>query len=418
MPKRLLHYTLYGLLLAAFLSVGCDRKIESKDPVRSLPSRLEAPTNLTVAIGDREVTLSWEMDDTSGVIQYRIYTAVGGATEFTRYDSSAALTAIMSGLPFNQTIRFRVAAVGPNGIESDPSETVSAIVGLLSVMIDDDDAYTNSREVQVRLVVPGSAAYVMLSEDSLFSGVATRIFQSALPFTLSHGDGVKTVYVRVIFNDGSESAGNIFDTITLDTYAAIDSVFLIPAGQIFNEGDVISFFLEAGGETDGDASVAFPGSGDISLVDDGSHGDAAADDGRYSFDFTVPIGLTITDGKVTGNFTDAAGNRADQAVASTKVNIEINDLPDSVTLAVGLTDATIARLSWTRTTDEEFDSYRIYRDGSSPVSLADDLILIVTDINQLSHNDYLPNPGIYYYRVYVFDAQGQYASSNEVSVTR
>ncbi|MCP4685539.1 MAG: fibronectin type III domain-containing protein [bacterium] len=415
---RLFNFTLVGLLLAAFLTAGCERQIESKDPVRSLPGRLPAPSNLTAAIGDRSVTLSWDMETDGGVARYRIYTAIGTAAGFTRHDSTTSLTTTLSDLPFNQAIRFRVTAVGSGGIEGDPSETVTATVGLLSVLIQNGDEFTNSRDVQIRLAVPGAAVYVMLSEDSLFGGASTLVFQSTMPFTLSHGDGTKKVYAAITFQDGSSSVGDVFDEVVLDSYAAVDSVFFSPSGQTFGEGDVISFFLDAGGEIGGEAVVSFPGSGEIALLDDGSHGDALADDGRYSFDFTVPVGLTVTDGKLVGDFIDAAGNQADQATASEDVDIEIGALPDSVILAVGLTDATTARLSWTRSTDEEFASYRIYRDTSPSVSMADDLIAIITEVNTLNHDDFLPNPGAYYYRVYVFDNQGQFRGSNEVSVTR
>jgi len=418
MITRVIQYLLGGLMLAALLTTGCERKIESKDPVRSLPSRLDAPVDLTVAIGDREVLLNWAMDDSTGVAQYRIYTAIGEASQFTRHDSTTSQEATVSDLPFNQTVRFRVTAVGDNGTESDPSETVSAVVGLLSLLIDDDNMYTGDREVQILLTVPGAAAYVMLSEDSLFGGAVDRIFRSTQSFTLSQGDGPKRVYAKITFTDGSRSAGSVYDEIILDTYASIDSVYFAPTGQTFSAGDTISFYLDAGGELDGEAVVSVPGLNDIDLLDDGSHGDAAAGDGRYSFDYPVPTGLTVTDAKVTGAFTDAAGNRAVAATAPGKVNISSSDLPDSVTLAVGLTDATTARLSWTRTDTEDFESYRVYRDAASPVSLSDDLITIITDRNILSHNDYLPNPGTYFYRVYVFDSQGQYVASNEVSITR
>lgn len=418
MRTRLFYIAISGLLLAALLWVGCDRTIESKDPVRSLPDRLEAPTNLTIAVGDREVTLSWEMADTSGVVRYRIYTAEGLDGTFVRHDSSTNRTAAIDGLAYNQSVRFRVTAVGGSGAESGSSETVTAVVGLLSALINDDNMYTSSRDVQVLLTVPGSAAYVMLSEDPLFAGAVTRPFRSAMSFTLSQGDGPKTVYAKITFSDGSESAGTISDDIILDTYAAIDSVYFAPTGTTFAPGDVIAFNLEAGGELDGVASVSFLGTDDIVLADDGSHGDAAADDGLYTFDFTVPTGLTVNDQLVTGRFTDAAGNQASSAVAAERLKINAASLPDSVTLAVGLIDETTARLSWTKSNEENFSSYRVYRDSSTPVTLSDDLITIITDRNTLSYNDYLPNPGIYHYRVYVFDTQEQYAGSNEVSITR
>ena len=418
MKTRLIHRIILGLSLTALLAVSCDRKIESKDPVRSLPDRLPAPINLTHSVGDREITLNWEMTDTSGVARYRIYAAVGDEGAFQRHDSSSSRTAVVSDLPYNQAVRFRVTAVNSDGAESEPSDVVSALIGLLSVAIEEDNVYTNDRSVQIALTVPGTAAYVLLSEDSLFAGVSPRVFTSPTSFRLSQGDGIKRVYAGIIFEDGSESTGRLYDEIILDTYAAIDSVYLSPTGETFSAGETISFYLEAGGEIGGEALVSFPGTAPVNLVDDGSHGDTSKDDGLYSFDYTVPIGLTVAGGTLTGNFTDAAGNQAVQATGSEEVNIQTGSVPDSVTLAVGLTDGTTARLSWTRSDESDFESYRVYRDATSPVTLSDDLITIITDVNTLTHDDYLPQAGIYYYRVYVFDQQGQYSGSNEAVISR
>ncbi len=500
------------MLMGIAMIAGCDRQLDSKEPTRSLPDQLAAPVNLAAQLNDRSVTLSWEMTDLSGVARYRVYRAAAGE-DFILQDSTTVLTTELAQLPLNQSLRLRVAAVHTSGIEGKPSAELTVTVGLISIVIEDNDEYTGDRSVSIRLNAPGSAEYVMLSEDSEFNGAATLPYSQTQTFQLSQGDGPKTVYARFTFDDGSESGEAVSDEITLDTEVRIESVTYTPSGQTFFTGQTISFFVDAG-EAGGEAKISFPGVADINLADDGVGADADSDDGLYSAAYVVPVGLTVNNGELSGDFTDAAGNDAVTARAAHALDIKatpvgvqltqaeamsswqvdlrwsesasedfssyriyraassgvsdaskllasfddsrtvaytdttlddateyfyrvyvidnsglraasnvdsattpVNTPPTEVTVASSLVDSTTVLLSWTRNNDDDFESYRIYRDDAVGVSMADDLIAIITEQGTTTNTHYRLSGGPHYYRVFVYDRQGLFtSSSNEVSV--
>ncbi|MCJ7507923.1 MAG: fibronectin type III domain-containing protein, partial [candidate division Zixibacteria bacterium] len=74
-------------------------------------------------------------------------------------------------------------------------------------------------------------------------------------------------------------------------------------------------------------------------------------------------------------------------------------------------------LSWTENKDDDFESYRIYRSATSPVTISSSLIKIINQQSTTSFTDadVLPSSH-YFYNVFVFDKQGLYSPSlNEVS---
>ena len=403
-------------VLLVLLAAGCDRHIESKDPIRSLPDAPPTPLNLTTQINDRSVTLSWEVNDSSNVGQFRIYRAVGDDATYTLIDSTADFSKTLTNLPYNQELHLRVATVSADKVEGSPSTAATVTAGLLTLLIADNDEYTNSRSVQIRLSVPGTAAYVELSEDSLFqSGSYAQAFASTKTFDLSQNDGPKRVFGRFDFDDGSSSGDAVYDDIILDTRAHIDSVIFDDAAGPFTAGDSITFAVYTGGEAGGEASVSFDGVDGYRLRDD-----ALADDGVYSDYYVVPVGVTVDNGEVQGDFTDAAGNQAETALSSSRLDIHPGTIPEPVVLAVSLTDTLTARLTWTRNEDSDFESYRIYRSvtpgivvGSSHLTIS-----IITNQSTVSLDDFIPSNGNYYYKVFVFDLEGLSAASNEVVVTR
>lgn len=399
--------------------VGCDRHIESADPDRLAPEAPPVPIHLISRINDRSITLSWELSDSAAVDKFRLYRADRGESDFDLVDSTSDYSIVVTDLPFDEAVRLRLTTVSTDKIESEPSDDISVSAGLMAMRIDTDAEYTNDRNVSVEITVPSPAAYVELSEDSTFAGVEPRAFNVTQSFELSAGDGPKTVYVRITFNDGQYAGEIISDDIILDTEAMIDSVYFSPIGQTFAAGDTVWFFVAGHDELGGEARVSFEGVSTINLRDDGIDGDVVADDGFYSKLYIVPVGLTIADGEVSGTFTDAAGNSAVEAQALELINIQNSDPPVAVTLAASLIDSTTAQLTWTRNEDDDFASYRIYR------SVTVDLILvsqdhlmqtILTDQGTVSHNDYLQPGSVFYYRIFVFDAEGRSTGSNQVVV--
>jgi hypothetical protein len=406
------------ILMAA---AGCDRHIESKDPVRAVPASPPVPVNLTALTNDRTITLSWEVADTAAVDRFRVHRADAVDGDYYQIDSTTEFSQTLSGLPFDHSVWLRVSSVSTAGIEGRFSETVSVRAGLLSIVIDDGDEYTSSRDVQVRVNVPSPAAFVELSEDDLFGDAVPRQYAANMAFELSAGDGLKTVYARLTFDDGNVAGETISDNIILDTEAHIDSVTFTPSGQTFAAGDSVYFFVAAAGETDGEAEVSFPGVSEVRLFDAGAVGDVLAGDGIYSALYVVPVGLVVTDGIVEGAFADAAGNAAVPTQAAGRLNVQTSAAPEPVTLAVGLVDTVTAHLSWTQNEDDDFASYRIYRSVSGGITVGADhlTVAIITNQNTTSYDDFIPSSGAYYYKIFVFNTQGlNCPGSNEVVVTR
>ncbi len=406
------------IILLAAAVVGCSRYIESRNPVRSLPDAGRVPINLAARLDNGSVTISWEVADSTDIARFRVYVADSTGLDYTPWDSTTGFSITPEGLKINQRYFFKVAAVANSGLESELSEAVSARIMHLSIMIQNDREYTNSRDVLIQVSSPPKeTSHLMLSENPTLTDAVFVWFDSTgTSFQLSEGDGVKTVYARLQFFDGTRSGELLSDDIILDTRARIDSVFFTPSGKTFSSGDTITFGLGAG-ETGGEASVAFTSAaGVMPLYDNGSNGDSNARDGIYSGSWVVPDDFTfLYNGDVIGSFTDAVGNQAVQIGAQQLLNI--NNPPEPVKLYAFLQHDTIVNFIWTICSDEDFASYRLYRKDSADVDESDIMIAIVTVQDSLTYHYKLPNTDTtYYFRIFVFDQHGLSAGSNVDSV--
>ena len=95
-----------------------------------------------------------------------------------------------------------------------------------------------------------------------------------------------------------------------------------------------------------------------------------------------------------------------------------DDPPKAVTLAQPTQiDSVTLRLSWSKSPDEDFESYRLFRSESSPVDTTVAPVGIVNgDANTTTFNDISLKANItYFYRLFVYDKFGLRAGSNEVS---
>ncbi|NOY88534.1 MAG: fibronectin type III domain-containing protein [FCB group bacterium] len=399
------------LLLLIISITGCDRYVNSKNPVRSLPQGVPVPTNLQVVINNESVTLNWDISDSSQVAKYRVYVSENDSLNEHLYDSTTTSSITITGLQVNHIYRLRVAAVLKSGLEGDKSLPIAAHMSLLSMSINNNNKYTNSQDVSIGVNTSNQATEVIFSEDSTFSDAVYEPFSAHRNFKLSAGDGVKTVYARLQFADGSQSGDLLSDDIILDTKAHIDSVFYTPAEKVFSPGDTIIFSVDAQ-ETEGQASVSFTGVSSVELFDDGTNGDLLSGDGIYTGRYIVPLEANLNDGLVTGNFTDAAGNRAPSVVSQAVLNI--NTPPDTVEL-VGYVNPSgdSVYFHWTESNDNDFESYRIYENNNATVDTSGTLIQYITNQTTTNFSIELPTSTTYF-RVFVFDRHGAFTGSNIV----
>jgi hypothetical protein len=184
-----------------------------------------------------------------------------------------------------------------------------------------------------------------------------------------------------------------------------------PTGVIFEPGDIISFSLDAG-EVDGSGGVTFENKA-ISLYDDD-------DDGVYTGSWAVPPAFSLKDAPVNGDFVDAAGNAAEQKTCPDLLNI--NTRPEAVELLVARSgqDTSQATLYWTESNDDNFESYRLYvSTGGSTSSIPgqDDLVAYLSVKANTEHLFEAAEAAVHNFRVFVFDEHGEWAASNNVSIS-
>lgn len=216
------------IILLAAAVVGCSRYIESRNPVRSLPDAGPVPINLTARLDNGSVTISWEVADSADIARFRVYVADSTGLDYTPWDSTTGFSITLEGLKINQRYFLKVATVAYSGLESELSEAVSARIMHLSIMIQNDREYTNSRDVLIQVSSPPKeTSHLMLSENPTLTDAVFVWFDSTgTSFQLSEGDGVKTVYARLQFTDGTRS-GILSDDIVLDTRVLPVELFVV-----------------------------------------------------------------------------------------------------------------------------------------------------------------------------------------------
>jgi len=376
-----------------------------------------APSNLIITVGDKEISLSWDMEDTTDIYKYNIFRKDSVDAEMSLIDSSFTRRYTDTGLKNGNEYFYQVSAVNNEGYEGPRSTVVSAVPNVFDVLIENGKEYTNTRSVTLTLTAPQGTAFMKVSNDSTFADARWEPFASVKSWTLSPGDGIKTVYVKFRDARGNETLSPARDSIILDTKATITAVTEDTGGQSKSPGDVIHFTVVTG-EPDGEATVDIgTAQQGIILYDDGTNGDNNPDDGTYEVDFTVPRGLEVRDAIVTGHFTDRVGNVAPPVKATGKVTIQ--QPPSPVTLfsptPIG-TSLTSLNISWSKNTDTDFDCYKLFRSKTPGVDSTSSLVTTITSQSTTSYDDTgLQENTTYYYRVYVYDKGGLAAGSNEVS---
>ncbi len=412
-------YTLLGCtLFMLLLVIGCDRYVDTRDPVSSLPTPPPTPVNLSAIIDTTSVTLSWEVIDTTAVRRFRVYTtdSLTGVTRLRDSTTGITFSLRLTGLRFNQTYAFQVASVGATGVEGYRSDPIIISLQILGITLDNNAMYSRDLDINVNMVAPATTTNVMLSEDPGFSGAIWQTFAASRSFHVSDGDGPKRVYARFLLAGGIETGEPLTDSIIVDSRAFIDSVYFTWTAGTIQTGSTVFFFVKTT-EPGGSAAVNID-SDSLRLFDDGTNGDATAADGLYSYRWIVPLNASANDALVTGRFVDAAGNRAPNLVSLSRFTI-LSDPPDPVVLAATGAPGDSVRVSWSVNQNDDFLEYRLYRQlGAGTVDENDALVTVISQQNTNQFFDVVSGAGTWIYRMFVVDQNNQSVGSNQVTVIK
>jgi hypothetical protein len=422
MTQRSTAYACCVLLtvLTGIWLAGCST--DTKEPVFTNPldpalgADLPVPDSLSVAVGDQTVHLRWGLPEGETADEYAVFRR---RTDGEQKEQERLMDRVSSpeyadnGVRNGRTYAYRVAA-GVSGRFGVRTEEIEARPGLFTIILGNDDEVTRDRNVPVSFLVP-SADAVRLSEDPDHFTAPWQGATDNVSWTLSPGDGVKTVYAQFRLSDGSESLP-VFDAIRLDTRAEIES-FAFDGQRVRSPGDPIHFRMVTG-EPNGDAQVNVSGVfTSVPLFDDGTSGDRVAGDGTYERNLTIPASAAVEDQDVFGSFVDQAGNVA--AETSAPLLLTVRSYPEPVDLLNPLVseppDDPAVTLRWSTSSEESFSAYRIFRSESAPVDSTDRLVYSVERETTLEYEDQTVAEGrTYHYRVYVQDAFGRESGSNTV----
>jgi fibronectin type 3 domain-containing protein len=413
---KIMKGVIFGAIIALTL-LGCSRQIDTEVLSQKMPDRPPVPFGLKIIRQSDGLLLSWQTSTVASLRLFRIYVSDSLEGPYRIWDSTSGVlySKDIAGLTIGHDYYFKVASVVLGNLEGELSTAVLGRYGVISIMINNDDKYTRNRTVNLSFSVPLIATTVMISENADFSGALWQDFAETATKTLSTGDGVKRLYAKFQFADGSESDGDAVDSIILDTRAIIDSVYMITSGPDLAAGDELIFFMDCG-ESDGNATVSFGDVSGLRLFDDGTNGDLTSGDGVYSRRYTIPVNMEIVDGIIVGKFIDAAGNSAEEKIFP--ISLNIIRPPEAVPLLAIAQSSASVRLSWARSAADDFAGYYLYRDTVQSVSSHSPLLTVISAQGTISYTDaYLDENKTYYYIIYVHDNTGLISEGEIASAT-
>lgn len=270
------------------------------------------------------------------------------------------------------------------------------------LLVNQGQTYTNQRQVSLEV------GYIDAVQMALSEGLTQQPkedFASNISFTLSEGDGEKTVQAD-LWDAQGQPLPSLTDSIILDTQLSVSS-FTVTAvnGAASTKGDNLLVSLDIG-EPDADARISLPGVAEnMPLLDNGTGGDSIANDGIYqrSISISSPVDLNAA---ATVSIIDRAGNTL---TAVSDSNLVLNIPPTISNLQVS-SNVAEGSMSISFSTDEPTTSSIQYGDAFTNLNST----LAISSALKYNHEvalSGLPGNQLTYFRLVAQDAIG-----NETSV--
>ena len=240
-------------LFIVFLS--CDKE-KPQAPLRSNPLDENNPTQTTELVFEVELSrvsngirLQWEPLDHPSLSAYRIYRTIGRGTRVSVLDVAPSVntwtdTSAINGRVYRYEVTLLMGNQGEWVSERSPLARWAG-PPLLSVATESDGIYVPSREVRLRVGADG-ARFLQLSNDSDLVGASWGTYNALTPYELRNGSN--TVYARVIYDTGDTS-----EVAQLDMVVDQRPIAVAGASQHELVGETISLNAESSTDPEGGA---------------------------------------------------------------------------------------------------------------------------------------------------------------------
>jgi len=160
---------------------------------------------------------------------------------------------VLSSTDGLKTVYYQAKDVANNTITSSVTDSITLDTTKptvnMSITGQGDTPSTHTKNVTVTLSITGSDAtsgveYMKISKDITFSGSSWINYTTSKSWTLTSGDAVKTVYIKVKDRAGKES-DTYSDNITLDTTSPTSLTISIDSGQTYTNSTDVALTLAA-----------------------------------------------------------------------------------------------------------------------------------------------------------------------------
>lgn len=221
-------------LLFLFLSCNDEpAKPEFNNPFDSKNNT--TPFTLNAKIENGGISLGWSNIEIASLKNYRLYKSLSEDSNYVKIGTFPpdVLTFVDDEIMNGYSYWYYITAVNNSGQETAHSNNTMINIKTDPVFtINGGDRYTNSSTVNLTILAH-TAKEMIISNNSNFDGNEWENYQTSKGWTLTPGDGKKTVYLKVKYE---QTESDTFDTeIIFDSIAPSISFSIEPDSGITNE---------------------------------------------------------------------------------------------------------------------------------------------------------------------------------------
>jgi len=253
------------------------------------------------------IRLRWSQVSGQGTIyyDYKHATTENGLQNATS-NSTTSLYAQISGYTQGQTVYWIVRArnttdtTNYSSVRSFTVDNVSPVMN--SIAIASGSTYTASRSVSLSISATG-ANWIKISEDQDWANTSWVTFAASKSYTLSSGDGLKTVYIVTKDNAVGDQGSTTYANINLS--AISDSITLDTTGPTISNGFPSSSTSDSTPEISADITDSYAGvdTSTLIIIVDGVNQTTNAT--ITSSEVTYTPSSALSDGSITVNISVA-----------------------------------------------------------------------------------------------------------------
>ena len=195
----------------------CNEKPTEPQPVNPLDVQNEEtggdPFQLEAAIDNGGVTLKWYKVDIDALSGYAIYRSGNESNGFKKISDvkGQVLSYTDKSVENGHEYWYKVTALNQNGFKSSQTNVAAIYINTNPlIIINGDNEYTSTRKVKLTILA-AAATQIWISNDNQFTEGDWEDYVTTKEWELDAGAGIKSVYLKVKYNDDKIS------NISLDT---------------------------------------------------------------------------------------------------------------------------------------------------------------------------------------------------------